>query len=194
MFFRTNQTHSYTFLPIPAKKSALFLPSKGCHIPKKFDKRPTDVPFRRSQVGLRRAETAFQNSEAPLLFDRIRDPMKISGLQNRQNIPKIFDIFVLWTTSATRLWRDDRPALRRPESEKFQGTKEKILIKIWLVCEQVRIFATQSRYTYIYITNAREETVNYNNGKLLKSKEKGQKQYNNKSQGMSLCADTPSGN
>ena len=37
--------------------------------------------------------------------------------------------------------------------------------------------------------------VNYNNGKLLKSKEKKrQKQYNNKSQGMSLCADTPSGN
>ena len=52
-----------------------------------------------------------------------------------------------------------------------------------------------NRAIHIHIyNNAREETVNYNNGKLLKSKEKGQKQYNNKSQGMSLCADTPSGN
>jgi len=50
--------------------------------PKNLDKSPKVVPFRRSQVGLRRAETAFRNFEAPLLFDYIRDPMKISGLQN----------------------------------------------------------------------------------------------------------------
>ena len=36
--------------------------------PKNLYISPTDVPFRRLQVGLRRVETAFQNSEAPLLF------------------------------------------------------------------------------------------------------------------------------
>jgi hypothetical protein len=35
-------------------------------------------------VGLRRAETAFQNDETPLLFWHIWEPMKISGLQNRR--------------------------------------------------------------------------------------------------------------
>ena len=53
---------------------------------KNFDILSAEAPFRRSQVGLRRAETAFRNFEAPLLFDYIRDPMKISGLQNGREI------------------------------------------------------------------------------------------------------------
>ena len=39
--------------------------------PKNLDISTTKARFRRSQVGLRRAETAFQNSETPLLSDPV---------------------------------------------------------------------------------------------------------------------------
>jgi len=51
-------------------RTGLEAPASGC-MAKIFDISPAEVLFRRSQVGLRRAETPFQNFETPLLFDHI---------------------------------------------------------------------------------------------------------------------------
>ena len=60
-------------LPIPAGPPVhpfSFRPDFSS-FPKNLDISTTKARFRRSQVGLRRAETAFQNSETPFLSDPV---------------------------------------------------------------------------------------------------------------------------
>ena len=103
--------------------------------PKNLDKPKTEVRFRPSQVGLRRAETALRNFETPLLSDPVWEPMEISGLHNRRNFTEKFLHTVLLPGAAfapkgatlsfpfTALLRVTRPCPRRMAD--CDGSKKK---------------------------------------------------------------------